>query len=375
MPLSRRTFLRRMGAGATAAAVAPPLTRQLLFASSEPARTTQPGGPVLLNGNENAYGQFPSVADAMQQALHYCNRYPFKEWDRLTSAIAGRHALPEDQVLLGNGSTELLRVCAQTFTGPGKTLITPTPTFEALGRYAQIFGAEVITVPLTSSYAHDLDAMLRRTDASTGLIYICNPNNPTASLTPRGDIEAFIAKLPPTTAVLIDEAYFHFAEGAPGYSSFIGYRDDRVITIRTFSKIYGLAGLRLGYGVSTKATIKRLRPYQLEDTVNMVAARCAVTALADDAALRVAADRNAHDRAEFARQAAGRGLALIPSFANFVMFDTHRPVTEVISYFQKNNIVVGRPFPPMDTHLRISLGLPGEMKEFWRVWGLMPSHS
>jgi len=371
LPLSRRSFLRGMGAGATAAVVTPPLSREYLLAPTEPFRTTQPGGPVLLNGNENAYGQFPSVVEAMQRALPYCNRYPYKEWDRLTATIAERHSIGAEQVLLGNGSTELLRICAQAFTGPGKKLIVPVPTYESLGRYAQAFGAEIIPVPLTKDFAHDLDAMLRSTDSSTGLVYICNPNNPTASLTPRGDIETFIAKLPPTTSVLIDEAYFHFANGGTGYSSFIGHHDRRVITIRTFSKVYGLAGLRLGYGVSTKETIKRLKPYQLEDTLNMVAVRCAVTALEDDAALGAAASRNANDRSEFIRQASSRGISPIPSYANFLMFDTHRPIKEVISYFEKNNVIVGRPFPPMDTYMRISLGLPGEMREFWRVWDQM----
>src|SRR5437868_5762198 len=247
MSLSRRSFLQTVGIGAAAgAALQFPFSEVAIAA--EPRRVTKTGGPVLLNSNENPYGPPTNVRQAMQQALEVGNRYPDKQYDGLIDRIATLHRVQPHQVLTGCGSTELLRMCAETFLAPGKKLIMPAPTFEAIGQYAKSYGAEVVMVPLTANYAHDLDAMLARTDANTGLVYICNPNNPTASLTPRKDLEAFISKLPRTVYVLMDEAYHHFATDAAEYTSFLDkpIDDPRLSVARTFSKIYRMAGLRLG---------------------------------------------------------------------------------------------------------------------------------
>jgi histidinol-phosphate aminotransferase len=141
-----------------------------------------------------------------------------------------------------------------------------------------------------------------------------------------------------------------------------------VIVARTFSKIYGMAGLRCGYGVSAKETIQQMRQYRIQDSLNIFAMRAALISLDDSAAHQFAQQRNAADRDEFLRQAAARKLKAIPSSTNFVMVNANRPVRNVIAHFRQNNIAIGRPFPPMDTYARISLGKPDEMKEFWRVW-------
>ncbi len=372
MPLSRRNFLGTLGLGATAAIALNGLERVAL---AEPPRAAVSGGLILLNSNENAYGLFPGVEKACLEGLRVANRYPWKIYDDVIARIASYNKVTPKQVLLGNGSTEVLAMAARAFTGPGRKLITAVPTFESAGAYARDRGAEVIEVPLTANYAHDLDAMLARAGSDTGLVYVCNPNNPTASLTPRRDIEAFLRKLPPTAYVLIDEAYHHFAGDSPDYVSFIDkpVDDPRVIVARTFSKVYGMAGLRLGYSVAVPETTKLLRPWQLEDNANMIVLHAGLAALNDDAAMHAAVARNAADRREFMRQAALRKLPAIPSYANFAMVETARPVRQVIKHFRDDNIAVGRPFPRMENFVRVSFGKPDEMASFWQTWDKLPA--
>ena len=374
MSFSRRSFLGSLGLGATAAVGFGGLER---IAFAEPPRTSSPGAPILLNSNENAYGVFPSVEKAALEGLRVAHRYPFKIYRDVVERIAACNKVSPKQVLLGNGSTEVLAMASRAFTGPGRKLIAAVPTFESYLEYSRDRGAQVVEVPLTSNYAHDLDAMLARTSSDTGLVYICNPNNPTASLTPRLDIEAFVRKLPSNTYVLIDEAYHHFATDSPDYVSFIErpVDDPRLIVARTFSKVYGMAGLRLGYSVAIPATTKLLRPWQLEDNGNMIALHAALAALDDDAAMRAAVARNAADRTEFTRQAAVRKLRVIPSYANFAMIETGRPVRDVIKHFREDNIAVGRPFPRMENFLRVSFSTPDDMTAFWQCWDKLPALS
>jgi histidinol-phosphate aminotransferase len=216
--------------------------------------------------------------------------------------------------------------------------------------------------------------MLKAAGTDAGLVYICNPNNPTGNVTPRADIDAFITRLPKTTRVLLDEAYHDFVPASADYVSYIDRApsDPRVIVARTFSKIYGLAGMRLGYGITTKDTAAEMRKHRLEDSLNVFVMRCAMASMDDTAGYRQAVQRNAADRDEFMRQAATRKLQPIPSCANFVMLATNRPIHALIDYFGKNAVRIGRPFPPLDRYARISLGTPEQMKEFWRVWDGLP---
>lgn len=372
MPLSRRNFLGKLGLGATAAAAGFSAFEPIAF--GEPPRAPVPGGPILLNANENAYGMFPSVAKAAVEGLRLANRYPFKIYNDVVERVAAYHKISSKQVLLGNGSTEVLAMASRAFTGPGRRLIAAIPTFESSLAYSRDRGAPIVEIPLTASYAHDLDAMLARAGSDTGLVYICNPNNPTASLTPRRDLEAFLRRLPADTYVLVDEAYHHFATDSPDYASFIEkpVDDPRVIVARTFSKIYGMAGLRLGYSVATEKTTKLLQSWQLEDNGNMIALHVGLAALADDTSMRAAVARNAADRKEFMRQAAVRKLHTIPSYANFAMVETGRPVRLVIQHFLNDNIAVGRPFPRMENFLRVSFSTPDDMAAFWQTWDKLP---
>jgi histidinol-phosphate aminotransferase len=268
---------------------------------------------------------------------------------------------------------DILRAATGAFLGTGKALIIPQPTFEAIAEYSTPLGATTVRVPLDKSYAHDLDATLAATRKQPALVYVCNPNNPTASITPRKDLETFLGKLPGNATVLMDEAYHHFAVGTPGYESFLErpVEDERLIVCRTFSKVYGLAGMRIGYAVGSGAALARLRQLRSMESQNVAGVRAALAGLEDQEYVQMAIRRNAADRQEFFTQARGRGLQPIESRANFVMMKASRPAEAVIDYFQKQNIIIGRKFPPMNDYVRISLGKPEEMRQFWRVWDQM----
>lgn len=375
MPITRRNFFRNVAAGAAVTAALPPLA-DLAFSELIPtSRASEPGGPIILSRNENAYGPSQKVIASMQDSLQFANRYPDPAVKTLHEKIAQSHSIRPEQLVLGCGSGEILSIAASAFVGPGKHLMTGLPTFEAIGRCAKTVGAEVVEVPLAKDYSHDLEAMLAKASATTGLIYICNPNNPTGSLTPRKDLEAFIRKVPATTTVLIDEAYHHFVGATPDYVSFIDtpMNDDRVIVARTFSKVYGLAGIRVGYAVGAPEKIKALSVRRLPEGINTVGAHCALVAYDDLDYVQMSAKRNAQDRQEFFNQAKARKVQGIASYANFAMLQTGRKATDVIAHFKKSNIEIARLFPSMNTFVRVSFGTPPQMKDFWRIWDLLPA--
>lgn len=376
MLISRRNLLRRIGAGAATTAAMHSLGGFSLGKVSQATRSTPPGGPILLNKNENAYGPSERAMAAMREALNFANRFPDADSEALQDRIASLHAVKPEQVILGCGSTEVLRMATAMFLGPGKKLVLASPTFDAGAYYARAAGAEVVGVPLDKYYAHDLNAMLDRAGASAGLVYICNPNNPTGSLTLRKDLETFIRKLPATTHVIMDEAYHHYVGGSSAYRSFIDHPvdDPRVIVTRTFSKIYGLAGIRIGYALARPQTARRISAGRLLDGVNVVAAKAAMAALDDAEYIRTSAQRNENDRQEFFNQANGRMLRAIDSHTNFVFLNTGRPAAEAVEHFRKNNLVVAGGYPSMGKYIRVSLGRPGDMQEFWRIWDLLPRH-
>jgi len=242
MPSSRRSLFRSAGITALAGAAAPlvnfPASSWLVDAISP---TSPIPSPVFLDHNENAYGPSESVLAILRDSATRSNRYARSEYDDLVAKLAALHSVKPEQILLGSGSSEILRMAAYTLLDSGKKLIQAAPTYPALGHFAEGNGAQVIGVPITKMYEHDLHAMLVRADKSTSLVYICNPNNPTGTLTPRADLEAFIRKLPANTIVLIDEAYHHFVSPNASYVSFLDrpLDDPRVMVCRTFSKVYG----------------------------------------------------------------------------------------------------------------------------------------
>lgn len=371
---SRRNLLVGMGAAAAAGAapaLASPARWLALDTKSAAATTTTPAGVILLSRNENPYGPFASVQLAMRDSLHRANRYTFPpDYASLVDRVSKLHGVQKEQIVVGEGSTEILRMVAEAFTGPGKRAVTGQPTFEAMGEYAGRRGADVVRVPLNAKYEHDLDAMLRAAKAGQGgVIYVCNPNNPTGGVTPAADLAAFTKEVPSGYVVLIDEAYHHFAEGQPGYA--VSQPSDNVIVARTFSKVFGMAGIRLGYAVATPQRAQQMAKWQLDNNVNAVASQCGSVAMDDSAATREAARKIVGDREEFLKQAKTRNLPVLPTATNFAMMETGHQARQVIDYYGRNKIEIGRPFPPMNTHVRVSFGTPEEMKRFWTVWDQM----
>jgi histidinol-phosphate aminotransferase len=259
------------------------------------------------------------------------------------------------------------------FADRGRTIVTARPTFETIAQLARQTGSRIVDVPLSKSYSHDLEAMRERVDARTGLIYICNPHNPTGTLTRRHDIDAMLQNVPPGVHVVVDEAYHEFVGHAADYRTLID-RTDRpgVIVTRSFSKVHGLAGLRVGYGIAAASTAATLRSHASFDAVNIIAARAAEAALGDFEHVRSCVTRIADDRQEFLNQANARMLRSIDSLTNFVMLSTGRPSAEVVGHFAKHRVLVAGPISGFDKYIRVSIGTPAEIREFWRVWDLMP---
>jgi histidinol-phosphate aminotransferase len=360
--ISRRDFARLLGAGAAAAVVRPPLS----FAKPTQSVTTPlaEGGIVRLSANENSYGPSPKAFQAITDSFGLACRYPDEHNNVLIDKLARLNGVNHDQILLGDGSGEILKLCAETFTGPqnGK-LVAADPTFEAILKNASANGAEVVKVPLTSSFQHDLPKMLD--SAKAGLIYVCNPNNPTASITPKDELRDFIVTTPPQTTILVDEAYFHYAD-SPDYDSVIALVKDHpnLIVSRTFSKIYGMAGLRCGYCIAQKETIDRLRRNQMWDSVNCMALAAATASLDDLDHVPNGQHLNREAKTFVTSELDKMGYEQIPSQANFIMFDCKRPVAPLIQAMKQRKVHVGRLFPALPNHMRLTIGKKTEMESF-----------
>lgn len=380
--ISRRSFAKLMGVSAATAVVRPSLAWPKSLTSPSFASAL-----VRLNSNENPYGPSPLALKAMTDAFSLVWRYPDEHSDALVDALASINGVAREQIVLGDGSGEILKVCASAFTGPmtsdakpvvlskptrgpalefvpgrGK-LIVADPTYEAIVNHARVNRAEVVKVPLDKNYAHDLPKML--TAADEGLIYICNPNNPTASITPKNTLRDFINNASPKTMILVDEAYCHYAD-TPDYETVMPLVKDHpnLIVARTFSKIYGMAGLRCGYCVTQPETIKRMRPHLTWDSVNVLALAAARASLDDAAQVPNGRRLNIQTRKFVADEIKKLGLEHIPSQANFMMIDTKRPVRPLIESMNSFGVQVGRAFPSLPNHMRVTIGKQNEMEAF-----------
>jgi len=384
--LSRRRFAQLLGLGAAYA-----VTQRGMLSGATPKAAEPYANPALgavrLNSNENPYGPSPLAIKAMSAAFSLAWRYPDEHADALVEQLARINGVNRNQILLGDGSGEILKLCAAAFTGPtspangavplarptrggalaftpgrGK-LIVPDPTFEAILNHGRVNGAEVIKVPLTASFSHDLSKMAAA--ASEGLIYLCNPNNPTASITPKNEVREFINKVPRATMVLVDEAYFHYAD-SPDYETVIPMirNHPNLIVARTFSKIYGMAGLRCGYCIGQSETIERLRPHQVWDSVNIMALVAANASLGDADHVANGRRLNTETKKLVTAELDAMGYRLIPSQANFIMIDMKRPARPLIEAMNQRGVQVGRPFPPLPNHMRVTIGKQAEMEAF-----------
>ena len=366
--LSRRGFARLLGAGLTLAVTPGGRASAAAAATATaPAAPLHPppspsSAPILLNANENPYGPSPAALAAIRDALPHACRYPDDQVDTLVAALAAHHQTDADHVLIGEGSSEVLRLAVSAAAKP--VLVTADPSFEAVAAHARDTGIEVVTVPLTKDFRHDLPQMHAAAKGG-GLVYVCNPNNPTASVTPAAELREFLTAVPKETVVLVDEAYHHFASGG-GYETMMPLVASlpNLVVSRTFSKIYGMAGLRCGYAVAQPAMLARLRAQKQWDSPNLMGVVAATAGLADQAYVETSRARIVAARDRTIAALAARGLSSIPSHANFFMVELGTDVKPVIAAMRSRGVFVGRPFPALPTHLRVTVGTDGEMTAF-----------
>lgn len=359
---SRRQFGQSVGAVFAGAYLSPKLIQGV---TGGRLKGFSRSDAILINSNENPYGPSPRAIAAITGSEAVACRYPDDLYAEAIRSIAGLHQVDPENVALGCGSTEILRVCDAAFVGADKQIVVAEPTFEAVTYYAEVCRANAAKIPLTSDFRHDLPAMARASASGAGLVYVCNPNNPTGTINTRAEFADFLAQVPSSVYVLVDEAYFHFVED-PRYSSVVDMipQHANLIVTRTFSKVYGMAGMRLGYAVAQKQTIEAMHRELLFDNGNAAVLSAAVASVADPEIVPTNKKRLNGTRKWVTSELAKSGYTVIPSHANFFMVDTGHDVNPVIEAFHQRKIIVGRKFPSMGNWLRVSVGKPEEMREF-----------
>lgn len=364
---SRRQFISGAAASAAAAALRPVFSRNCLLAAAPLQAASQ---FVHLNYNESPYGPSEKALAAIREAINSCGRY-YADWEYqdLCARLADHHNLAPENILVGAGSTEILKLCDDLFLRASPRLVVAEPAYEAVIAYAVNSRATAVKVPLTRDFRHDLAKMAAAVTAETGMVYLCNPNNPTGTIVTKEEINRFLDRIPDNVPAVVDEAYSHFVR-LPGYDSAIAYvRENRnVIVVRTFSKIYGLAGMRIGYAVAKKEIIEQLRPLGVPWAVSSLAAHAASAALADQAHVERVARLNQVQVQSLYDEMRRAKFDYTVSHANFVMINIRRPVLPVIEEFARRKILVGREFQPLTNHLRVTIGTQEEMQRFYAAF-------
>ena len=302
----------------------------------------------------------------MQDSFDVANRYAFRLPSDLTDALAASLGVQPSQVTLGCGSSEILDVAATAFLGPDRALVTAKPTFELLSGRAQMWGAQVVDVPVDADLRLDLGQMAQRAGGA-GLIYICNPNNPTGTVQGAADIEAFVTaalRTEPKATILIDEAYREYVEHASYKTAIpLALANPRVVVSRTFSKIYGMAGLRVGFAVGQPATLDVMNRFLDAGRLSCLSARAALTALADQARVAEMRAGNHAARAMTVQSFRDAGYRVADSEANFVMADVRRDIRVFQRACRNRGVDIARPFPPLLNWARITIGTMAEMQQ------------
>lgn len=363
---SRRQFLAVSGVAwsglvQTALSRSHPLSQPAVRAWLAPAGTF---GPVKIDANENPYGPSEKALQAIQKSFGQSGRYA-SNTPELHQALCSHHQVDSGMLELGYGSSELLKMAVEAFLGPGKNVVTAQPTYEAPSRYGAVYDATTIRVPLDAQYKHDLKKMRAAVNDKTGMIYICNPNNPTATVVSADAIRMFVDSMPPEIPVVIDEAYHHYVED-PSYASSVplAKQGKAVVVMRTFSKIYGMAGLRMGYAVGRGDLIGRMSAYKIWLNTNTLTVAAALASLEDKEFVERNRKLNASARQFVEQQVTKMGLGYIPSQANFLMLDLKRDMGSVVGALRARGVFAGRPFHPLRQHLRVTVGTMEEMKRF-----------
>jgi len=334
-------------------------------ATAMPGPQVAPGAqPIVLCWNENPYGPSPAARAVLSHTIPVSCRYPNEENGQLTDALAEHEQVSADHIVLGTGSGELLRALGFLHGRNGGEIIAAQPTYTELTDYAQHSGAALKFVPVDKALKHDLTAMRAAVSARTRAVYICNPNNPTGTAVPAEAIEAFVNSLPDGVTTIVDEAYMDFAD-LHGVQTVTGLvtKGKRVVVLRTFSKIHGMAGIRIGYGIASPEIINDISGVAMTSP-NIFAVRAARASLSDRAFLADTRRRIIGSRRRITNELTGLGLAYAEPQGNFVFFDTGKPLERFTDLMKARNILVGRRFPPYDNWCRITIGTEPEVAAF-----------
>jgi len=326
------------------------------------------GELVKLASNETPFGPHPAVLEAIESRVRTLNRYPDPEKSALRSAVAGRLGVGAGSVAVGNGSCELLFAAADALLEPGAEVVYAWPSFSVYPQLAAQSGARPIEVPLDADYRHDLDAMAREVTVATRLVLVCNPNNPTGTALPVDAIDAFVASLPRHVAVIVDEAYVEFSTlQDPDESLDLVKRHPNVILLRTFSKVYGLAGLRTGYAVGSESFRHAVDRVRQPFSVSTLAQAGAIEALRHVDELERRVERTAIERLHVEDELSSRGLVAADSEANFSWIALDEDVDEdalVRGLAERGVIVRGGNALGAAGHIRVTYGTREENNRF-----------
>jgi histidinol-phosphate aminotransferase len=356
--IDRRQWLKSIGLLGTAALLAKTETLALDFNP----RPFLAGEPIKLNFNENPYGPSKRVRTAMTNAFDSGCRYPSNY--ELVKMIADKEGVTPDHVVVTGGSTEGLCAAGLTYGVSGGEIIAADPTFQAMLRYAENQGAYVHRVPLNDKLEHDLEAMASRVTSKTRLIFICNPNNPTGTILDKNKLRDFCNSLENKAVIFSDEAYYDFIT-EPDYPSMVELVKEgkNVIVSKTFSKVFGLAGLRIGYLIARSDIARRLDNNVMANT-NILALAAAKEALEDNEFYKFSVTKNLEAKNAIYKTLDSLKLSYVKSHTNFVFFNAGLPTRQLISDMRAQNVIIGRPFPPMDNWARISTGTLEEVNAF-----------
>lgn len=319
-----------------------------------------PPGAVMINANENPLGPCSEAMEAARNVVANGGRYMYGETDKLQTLLAQQEGLDVESVRIFVGSSPALHQAVLAFTSPTRPFVIADPGYEAGGRAAAFIGTRVINAPLTATYAHDVKAMAAASPM-TGLIYVCNPNNPTGTLTPRSDIEWLVANKPAGAIVMIDEAYTHICD-APFNSDMVAQGKD-VVILRTFSKIYGMAGLRAGAALARPDLLQKLSGWgaTMMPITGMVAASASLQVKDLVPTRRKIIGQVREDTFSFLEK---NNYKYVPSVSNCFMVDTGRPGMEAVMALRNENVFVGRVWPSWPNYVRVTVGTADEMQKF-----------
>ncbi|MEO8603501.1 MAG: aminotransferase class I/II-fold pyridoxal phosphate-dependent enzyme [bacterium] len=356
---SRRQLLRAValaGAAATLPCGSEPALAQLSDAGA------LPDDAVKINANEFPEGPSQRALAALTAAAQQGNRYQYPQTAALVGAAAAQEGLAPEHFAVYPGSSLALHHAVIGFTSPTRALVVAEPGYEAAAMAAKFIGAPAVRVPLRADGAHDLPAMLEAAKAQpVGLFYICNPNNPTGTVTPRAEIDALVAAAPQGSVVLLDEAYIHLSDESRRAD--LVRAGNQVILLRTFSKIYGMAGLRAGFAIGRQDLLVRMTAWNT-GAMPATAMAAAHAALGETDLIAARKRANAERRADLMRFFDTHGYRYTPSVANHLMVDARRPTLEVIEALKQQHVYVGRPWPVWPTHVRITVGSRADMARF-----------